>query len=756
MNTEKESSLITEVRMRAHPTIERLESRTILDGTGASSVAIGDTLFFVQDRALWKSDLDGGNAVEVSGGEGGHFDPQWLVNCDGTLIFTAYQSGGYNRELFRSDGTAQGTYMIKDLHLYGASSSPHDFFWLNGHLLFQASNGSWAQTLWVTDGTVDGTQTISPPSIYTYSNDQQNMDLREQILYWDQYDYNYLNVRDTVRWQTDGTVAGTKLASGGVIQSGVLRIFGMPGDDTIQISSSGGVTTLISSSDGTQNFDNDDFNGIEIHGLTGKDTIQLDDSVLDNATISASDNDDVVRGGGGNDYISAGGTVNGGAGNDTINGNGLLEGGAGDDVIAGIGTLYGNDGNDTLRDSIISNGGSLLDGGVGDDNLFGAYAGSSTLLGGVGNDTLTGGDWSATDNMVGGDGNDSLYGGAGDDTLDGGAGADTLEGGPGNDSIISNTDDTLIEYKQYTIDHGVAHFYGTDHNDQINLQLGDHGEIVFSIDGAITNVSDPLTGVQIDALGGNDRIYVGGGITPFILPVTLNGGTGNDFLTGGDGNDFIDGGDGADTLEGGAGDDTLVGDTNDSIDGGAGNNTTLSPQTTPVPAAVVSSSLAKGVLQVSGTSSDDTILIRRRANKPSMIQVLVNGISSSYRFTGITQIRISAGDGNDAVGFDPSLGKWRFTTRIGGGAGNDSLSGSANADRICGGDGNDWINAGTGNDSLYGDAGNDRLFGGDGKDYVSGGGGANVLRAGAGRDKIRATKLIDDFRGNKEDVITLL
>jgi ELWxxDGT repeat protein len=739
--------------MRAHPTIERLESRTILDGTGASSVAIGDTLYFAKDRTLWKSDLDGGNAVQVSGGEGGHLDPQWLVNCNGVLVFSGNQASGYNRELFRSDGTAQGTYMIKDLHLYGASSSPHDFFWLNGHLLFQASNGSWAQTLWVTDGTVDGTQTISPPSIYTYSNDQHNMDLREHILYWDQYDYNYLHVQQTVRWQTDGTVAGTKLASGGVIQNGVLRIFGMPGDDTIQISSSGGVTTLISSSDGTQNFDNNDFNGIEIHGLTGKDTIQLDDGVLDNATISASDNDDVVRGGGGNDYISAGGTVNGGAGNDTINGNGVLEGGAGDDVIAGIGTLYGNDGNDTLRDSIISNGGSLLDGGAGDDSLFGAYDGSSTLLGGVGNDTLMGGGWSATDRLIGGDGNDSLYGDAGDDTLDGGAGADTLDGGPGMDSIISDANDTLIDYKQYTIDNGVAHFYGTEHDDQISVGFGEHGEMVFTIDGAITSVSDPLIGVQIDALGGNDRMYVDGWARPFTLPVTLNGGAGNDYLTGGDANDFIDGGDGADTLEGRGGDDTLVGGANDSIDGGAGNNTIL-PETQVLAESPAAVTLTNGVLQIIGTSGDDTILVRRRASKPKMIEIVFNGAPSSFRFSAVSSINIDAADGNDAVTFDSSLGAAKFTTRIFGGAGNDAITGSANPDRISGGDGNDWINGGAGNDTLYGDAGDDRLFGGNGADYLSGGEGINVLRAGAGRDKIRARKLIDDFRGNSGDVFT--
>jgi uncharacterized secreted protein with C-terminal beta-propeller domain len=55
------------------------------------------------------------------------------------------------------------------------------------------------------------------------------------------------------------------------------------------------------------------------------------------------------------------------------------------------------------------------------------------------------------------------------------------------------------------------------------------------------------------------------------LPVTLNGGDGNDTLTGGDGNDLLSGGDGDDTLDGAAGNDAVAGGKgNDSVCGGAG------------------------------------------------------------------------------------------------------------------------------------------------------------------------------------------
>jgi len=76
---------------------------------------------------------------------------------------------------------------------------------------------------------------------------------------------------------------------------------------------------------------------------------------------------------------------------------------------------------------------------------------------------------------------------------------------------------------------------------------------------------------------------------------------------------------------------------------------------------------------------------------------------------------------------------------------NDTLSGTANQDRIWGGIGNDLINGGQQNDSLYGEAGNDRLYGSSGSDYLSGGVGDDRLYGAWGNDIFRGGSGKDAF-----------
>jgi Ca2+-binding RTX toxin-like protein len=74
---------------------------------------------------------------------------------------------------------------------------------------------------------------------------------------------------------------------------------------------------------------------------------------------------------------------------------------------------------------------------------------------------------------------------------------------------------------------------------------------------------------------------------------------------------------------------------------------------------------------------------------------------------------------------------------------NDTLSGTANSDRIRGGGGNDVIKSGQADDTISGEDGNDRLWGSSGSDSLSGGAnddrlyggwGNDILRGGSGRD----------------------
>ncbi|RZU02313.1 calcium-binding protein [Rivibacter subsaxonicus] len=107
-------------------------------------------------------------------------------------------------------------------------------------------------------------------------------------------------------------------------------------------------------------------------------------------------------------------------------------------------------------------GNDLISGMLGDDSLLGG-AGQDTLYGSEGHDTVSGnsgddelyGDsywWTDTgdgnDSIAGGDGNDTLYGTGGHDTLEGAAGTDVLFGGEGDDAFLfgaGSGDDKLYE-----------------------------------------------------------------------------------------------------------------------------------------------------------------------------------------------------------------------------------------------------------------------------------------------------------------------
>src|SRR5205085_650196 len=99
-----------------------------------------------------------------------------------------------------------------------------------------------------------------------------------------------------------------------------------------------------------------------------------------------------------------------------------------------------SDGNDILRGGL---GNDSVHGGGGADLIYGDDPAVSASLGG--NDALFGDD--ANDSVYGNAGGDHLYGGSGNDILDGGAGADTSYGGDGDDSLYADIkDDKLVDW----------------------------------------------------------------------------------------------------------------------------------------------------------------------------------------------------------------------------------------------------------------------------------------------------------------------
>src|SRR5699024_4407850 len=79
------------------------------------------------------------------------------VDAGGALYFGARGHGTGGQELWRSDGTADGTYLVKDIRRGDNGSSPDELTVVNDRLFFSATTGSAGRELWTSDGTEDGT-----------------------------------------------------------------------------------------------------------------------------------------------------------------------------------------------------------------------------------------------------------------------------------------------------------------------------------------------------------------------------------------------------------------------------------------------------------------------------------------------------------------------------------------------------------------------------------------------------------------------
>lgn len=202
-------------------------------------------------------------------------------------------------------------------------------------------------------------------------------------------------------------------------------------------------------------------------------------------------------------------------------------------------------------------------------------------------------------------------------------------------------------------------------------------------------------------MSGNDQLYGMGGND------RLDADTGNDVLSGGDGSDSLVGWAGNDVLYGGNGDDSLEGvDGDDKLYGGAGTD---------------GLSGGKGRDHLDGGAGDDA-MDGDEAGK-IYADVLLGGSGSdtvSYfdRTAGVTADADGASGDDGQAGEHDSVGA--DVESIIGGRGNDRLTannadgqlqGYAGDDVLHGGGGNDLVEGGEGRDQLYGDAGDDLLFG---------------------------------------------
>ena len=138
----------------------------------------------------------------------------YLVNVDGTLFFagtTSTVSSDYGVELWRSDGTAAGTYVVKDIYPGAGSSNPDCLANVNGTLCFAADDGVHGVELWKSDGTAAGTvmvKDINPNNSISYKHSYPKwLTNVNGTLFFSAS----LEPGNTELWKSDGTESGTVL-----------------------------------------------------------------------------------------------------------------------------------------------------------------------------------------------------------------------------------------------------------------------------------------------------------------------------------------------------------------------------------------------------------------------------------------------------------------------------------------------------------------------------------------------------------------
>ena len=462
--------------------------------------------------------------------------------------------------------------------------------------------------------------------------------------------------------------------------------------------------------------------------------------ISDNAS-SASDGNNIIVGGNGDDYIFGGG------------GNNTITGGAGHDVI------FGSTGTVTLNGTagVVL---AVADSTVGGNNVITGGGGNSILFGGVGANTI-----------ASGSGNDVVVGNLG--TVDGPAGGSsglfttTAKVGVGGADVITLGSGTDVVVA------GIG----------ANIINGGNGaEIIMAHEGVV--VRDGALGRAVNFVSAHTTDETAGG------DATVTGGTGNDFIFGGAGNNTIHAGiynAGSGTSSGagfnvilggfgsvttgtpgsgavyqaltvtgyhgaaaGTGNSFITTDNTAIIMGGGGNNKITTSEGT-LPQEVVFGANGKVVVDslLAGGIALHTAQTQVGEEKIGGNNVIKTGDGADFVFGGAGTGTVTAGNGNDVIfGHIGYISLDQLATPDRTGLTPDIIGYFRSQDGVALATAGATIVAGNGTDVILGGAGNNTITAGTGTDIVFGAGGMITRDGTAGNALLSAQTTEESLSGN--------
>jgi len=203
---------------------------------------------------LFKSDGTTNGTVlikDINKGQSGSV-PHFITALENIILFSAGDVATGN-ELWKSDGTANGTLLVKDIKPGLVDSYPSDLIAFKGFVYFTASNVAAGRELWRTDGTEAGTvliKDINPGAADGFAQTMTNFTVVGDWLYFNAN--NGAGGREL--WRSDGTSAGTVLVKDLTPGAASTEFFALrPIDNTLYFTSNGdGMGYQLWKSDGTE------------------------------------------------------------------------------------------------------------------------------------------------------------------------------------------------------------------------------------------------------------------------------------------------------------------------------------------------------------------------------------------------------------------------------------------------------------------------------------------------------------------------
>jgi ELWxxDGT repeat protein len=171
--------------------------------------ALGGSVYFMTQLALWRTEGTAASTVQVKALPNGYPSRPSMVTAGGVVYFGADTPS----LLYRSDGTADGTYVVTGPPPAGEPTPPphqvSNLTAFNDQVFFRANGDEGSSELWKSDGTATGTAAVADVRPGPLGSDPAEFTVVGGTLYFTANDGEH----GRELWKTNGTAEGTSLVA---------------------------------------------------------------------------------------------------------------------------------------------------------------------------------------------------------------------------------------------------------------------------------------------------------------------------------------------------------------------------------------------------------------------------------------------------------------------------------------------------------------------------------------------------------------